>query len=159
MWLRGCTPWGGSVFVCGRPLLVLVGLVPVGLVPVRACVPPLYASAYNPCPFLGTTPCPFLGAERLSGLTAPIFRPRCCGFTDGLRTVPGGFTDGLSDIAVSAFNVAVVRFCGSFCPVLMSPLSGFENRSFFSRLVRPARCGSLCSLALRGEGSGNTERK
>ena len=102
-------PWGGSVFVCGRPLLVLVGLVPVGLVPVRACVPPLYASAYNPCPFLGTTPCPFLGAERLSGLTAPIFRPRCCGFTDGLRTVPGGLRTVYRK-RVSAFVVSAFRF-------------------------------------------------
>ena len=97
--------------------------------------------------------------KRVSGLTAPIFRPRRCCFPDGLWTVPGGFTDGLSDIAVSAFNVVVVRFCGSFCLVLMPPLSGFENRPFLSRLVRPARCGSSCSLALRGEGSGNAERK
>src|SRR5699024_12446900 len=105
----GMAPWGGAVFVCGRPLFVPVGFVPVGLVPVRACVPSLYASAYNPCPFLGTTPCPFLGAERLSGLTAPIFRPRCCGFTDGLRTVPGGLRT-VCRKRVSAFVVSAFRF-------------------------------------------------
>ena len=48
----------------------------------------------------------------------------------------GGFTDGLSDIAVSAFNVAVVRFCGSFCPLLMLPMSGFEKRSFCAPRAR-----------------------
>lgn len=53
------------------------------------------------------TDCP-AKVSGLSGLAASIVRPRCCGFTDG----SGGFTDGLSDIAVSAFNVAVVRFCG-----------------------------------------------
>src|SRR5699024_7852623 len=90
-------------------------------------------------------------------------------FTDG----SGGFTDGLSETGfrfcclsfpvlaaqLSAFVFPTFRFCGSFCLVLMPPLSGFENRPFFSRLVRPARCSSSCSLALRGEGSGNTEHK
>ena len=151
-----------------------------GRSPVVAQRSPFVSSCgYSSC---GYSSYPFLGGTltRLQGVPLPaprgyplpvpgggtIVRPNCTNFpakvlwlygrfTDG----SGGFTDGLSDIAVSAFNVAVVRFCGSFCPVLMSPLSGFENRSFFSRLVRPARCSSSCSLALRGKGSGNTERK
>ena len=55
----------------------------------------------------------------LSGRGAQIVRPwrfNCPAkalwlygrFMDG----SGGFTDGLSDIAVSAFNVVIVRFCG-----------------------------------------------
>src|SRR5699024_7607515 len=105
----GMPPWGGSVFVCGRPLLVPVGLVPVGIVPTRSWGVPLPVCRGYPCPLPGGTPCPLLGAERLSGLTAPIFRPRCCGFTDGLRTVPGGLRTVYRK-RVSAFIVSAFRF-------------------------------------------------
>ena len=115
---------------CGCVCCVVEGAYPLGWFGVRLRSPFVSSCGFSSCgyssyPFLGGTltrlqgvplpaprgyPLPVPGgAERLSGLTAPIFRPRCCGFTDGLRTVPGGLRTVYRK-RVSAFVVSAFRF-------------------------------------------------
>ena len=169
MWLRGCTPLGWFGVRLRSPFVSSCGFSSCG---------------YSSYPFLGGTLTRLQGvplpAPRGYPLPVPgggtIVRPNCTNFPAKVlwlygrfrgvygRFVGNGFPlllSQLSGFSRSTFRFCfpTFRFCGSFCLVLMPPLSGFENRPFFSRLVRPARCSSSCSLALRGEGSGNTERK